>query len=283
MIAFLGTGLLGSNFVRALLQKGESVQVWNRTPAKAQALEAYGAKAFGTPGEAVRGADTIHLTLKDDASVDQVLAQASAGLKPGATIIDHTTTSMPGAIDRTRRWAEAGFPYQHAPVFMGPQNALDSTGTMLVSGDQDLIARLEPALARMTGKVLNFGPEPGRAAAMKLLGNCFLVALTAGTADTLSLAKSLDVPLADLTTLFSTWNPGALLPARLQRMSGGDFSKPSWELSMARKDTQLFLEAADRAGRHLAVIPAIAVEMDKWIARGHGGDDWTVIAKDAVS
>jgi len=52
---------------------------------------------------------------------------------------------------------------------------------------------------------------------------------------------------------------------------------------MARKDTQLFMEAARQGGTNLAVIPAIAAEMDRWIAKGHGNDDWTVIAKDAVS
>ncbi|MEJ7679273.1 MAG: NAD(P)-binding domain-containing protein [Segetibacter sp.] len=64
MKAFLGMGLLGSNFVRAMLQKGETVQVWNRTAAKAKALEAYGAKAFENANDAVQGADVIHVTLK---------------------------------------------------------------------------------------------------------------------------------------------------------------------------------------------------------------------------
>jgi len=100
------------------------------------------------------------MTLKDDATVDEVLAKAAAGLMPGATIIDHTTTSVQGAIDRTALWAQKGFTYLHAPVFMGPPNALDSTGTMLVSGDQAVIARVESALAKMTGKVLNFGHSP---------------------------------------------------------------------------------------------------------------------------
>jgi 3-hydroxyisobutyrate dehydrogenase len=40
------------------------------------------------------------------------------------------------------------------------------------------------------------------------------------------------------------------------------------------------MEAADRGGTLLAVIPAIAEEMDRWIDKGHGKDDWTVIAKD---
>lgn len=283
MVAFLGIGLLGSNFVRAMISKGASVHVWNRTLSKATALEQYGAKAFANVADAVKDADTIHITLKDDDSVNAILAMAAPGLKPGATIIDHTTTSAAGAIARTKEWKDRGFTYLHAPVFMGPQNALESTGTMLVSGDQTIIARVEPELSKMTGKVLNFGPETGRAAGMKLVGNCFLVAFTAGIADTLSLGKALDIPVSDISTLFATWNPGAMLPARLKRMTSGDYKNASWELNMARKDTRLFMEAAQVGGTKLTVIPAIATEMDRWIEKGHGNDDWTVIAKDAVS
>jgi 3-hydroxyisobutyrate dehydrogenase len=43
MKAFLGMGFLFLNFVRVILQKGEQVQIWNRTAAKASTLEAYGA------------------------------------------------------------------------------------------------------------------------------------------------------------------------------------------------------------------------------------------------
>ena len=91
MKAFLGMGLLGANFVRAMLKKGDQVQVWNRTTAKATDLEQYGARAFVHAADAVRGADVIHLTLKDDETVDEVLAAAAPGLKAGAIIIDHTT------------------------------------------------------------------------------------------------------------------------------------------------------------------------------------------------
>ncbi len=44
MKAFLGMGLLGSNFVKAMLQKGDTVRVWNRTAAKAKVLEQFGEK-----------------------------------------------------------------------------------------------------------------------------------------------------------------------------------------------------------------------------------------------
>src|SRR5665213_4212923 len=282
MKAFLGMGLLGSNFVKAMLKKGDHVQVWNRTATKATALEAFGAKAIENVVDAVKGADVVHLTLKDDDTVNDVLKKASPGLKPGAIIIDHTTTSKKGAIERTKAWKEKGFTYLHAPVFMGPKNALESTGYMLVSGDQSVINKFESGLSSMTGKLINFGPTEGKAAGMKLTGNLFLISLTAGLSDALALAKAEGIPASDVSELFTIWNPASMIPARLKTITAGDFSHPSWELKMARKDAGLMMAAAKEGNAKLTVVPAVAALMDEWIEKGHGNDDWMIIAKDSL-
>src|SRR5512138_628687 len=111
MIAFFGSGLLGSGFTRALLRRGEQVSVWNRTHARAQALEQYGAKAFTDPAEAARGATRIHLSVSDDAAVDDILARANPAAD--AVIVDHTTTSTAGTLARAERFSR----FVHAPVF----------------------------------------------------------------------------------------------------------------------------------------------------------------------
>lgn len=278
MKAFLGMGLLGSNFVKAMLRRNEKVNVWNRTYTRAAALAEFGAKPFEKVTEAVKDAEVIHLTLKDDDSVNDVLAQAEPSLNPGAIIIDHTTTSVAGTIERTKSWKEKGFIYQHAPVFMGPANALEGSGFMLVSGDQTVVEKLSNGLSVMTGKLIHFGSEPGRAAAMKLIGNCFLVGFVAALGDALGLAKSLHAPLADVDKLFLDWNPAKSLTARIDRISQDDFSKPSWELNMARKDTGLFMRGAAESGVKLEIIPAIASVMDQWIEKGFGSHDWAIIA-----
>lgn len=282
MIAFFGTGLLGSGFVRALRRRGETVHVWNRTASKARALEADGAVAFDDPADAARGAARVHVTLSDDHAVDEVLERARAGIAAEAVIVDHTTTSVHGTSARVTRWRDRGVAFQHAPVFMGPQNALESTGTMLASGAEALFRRLSPELERMTGKLVYLGPRPERAAAFKLMGNLFLMMMTAGITEMLSLAKAIGIPPAEAATLFDAFNPGTSVGLRVKRVLEGDFAHPSWELSMARKDARLMMEEAQRAGRTLAVLPALAGEMDRWIARGHGGDDWTVIAKESI-
>ncbi|MES2827227.1 MAG: NAD(P)-dependent oxidoreductase [Bacteroidota bacterium] len=282
MKAFLGTGLLGSGFVKAMLLKGDSVQVWNRTLAKAKPLEADGATVCEHVADAVKGAQFIHLTLKDDATVDEVLEAARPGFIANATIIDHTTTSVDGAIARTKKWAELGYTYLHAPVFMGPANAEQSTGSMLVSGNQSVIADLKDQLSAMTGKLINLGEAEGKAAGMKLTGNLFLIALTAGLSDALTLARASGISATEVTDLFTDWNPAASLSGRLNRMSGEDFSKPSWELDMARKDTGLMLSEAEKNGVQLTVIPAVAALMDSFIAKGLGNQDWMIIGSDKV-
>jgi 3-hydroxyisobutyrate dehydrogenase len=283
MIAFFGMGLLGSNFVRASLRRGAEVQVWNRTASRATALVSDGAKAFAEPAAAVQGAERVHLTLSDDAAVDDVLEQARPGFAPGVVIVDHTTTSPTGTRARAELWASRGVEFQHAPVFMGPQNALESTGIMLASGDPSRIARLRPELEKMTGKLVDLGPGAERAASFKLFGNLFLMFMTAGIAEVLTLAKALDVKPEDAATIFDIFNPAAAVGVRSKRMVGGDFASPSWELAMARKDARLMLEEGVRHGVPLPMLPAIAATMDRFIERGHGHDDWMVIGKDAVT
>ena len=275
-------GLLGSNFVRALRRRGEDVQVWNRTFDKARALEADGARAFADAAEAVRGATRIHVTLSDDAAVDAVLEAARPGLAAGTVIVDHSTTTTNGVLDRIERWRKRDITYIHAPVFMGPQNARESTGLMLISGPRTIVEPLSHALSAMTGKLVDLGERPDAAAAFKLLGNCFLMCFTVGIAEMLALGKALGIAPEHATSLFDHFNPGTTIAARAKRMTDGAFAEPSWGLATARKDARIMIDAASHAGVSLALIPAIAARMDTVIAEGHGHEDWTVLAKDAV-
>jgi 3-hydroxyisobutyrate dehydrogenase len=282
MIAFLGMGLLGSNFVRALRRRGQDVQVWNRSHDKAQALAADGAVPCQDVLAAVKGASHVHMALSDDAAVDQVLEAALPGVAAGTVIIDHTTTLASGIVARAARVASKGAVFQHAPVFMGPKNALDGTGIMMCSGDRARFDALEPHLGPMTGKLMYLGPLPERAAGMKLVGNLFLVSMMNSVFDMLGLAKALGIPATEASTLFEFFNPAAMLPARTQSVLKANFSQASWELAMARKDVRLMLEEARRGDVALTLTPAIAALMDAWIEKGHAHDDWSVIASDVV-
>lgn len=272
-IAFLGTGLMGTGFVRRLMSVGHSVNVWNRTAARTATLKSEGASAFVDAADAVRGVDRIHLSLSDDGSVDAVLEPLAGLIAPSTWIIDHTTTATTPTAARAARWIARGRRFVHAPVFMAPVNCQDGTGLMLVSGDKTACAEIRPMLERMTGKVVWMGEAPERAASFKLFGNLTLIGMSGVLGDVARLAHSVGIPPAEAMQLFASFNPGAMLPARAARIVNGDYSKPSFEVAMARKDAVLMVEEAKRHGVDLAVMPAVIALFDAAIARGEGALD----------
>lgn len=277
MIAWLGTGLLGASFTRKLLERGETVQVWNRSPEKARALEADGAKAFASAADAVRGASQIHLTLSDDAAVDSVLEPLADVILPTAVIFDHTTTAPTPTGERVERWRNRGRTFVHAPVFMGPSHARNAQGLMLLSGDPAIRERVTPMLAPMTGKIVDLGDDPARAAAFKLFGNMMLLIISGGLADVYKLSRSLGIDPKDAAKLFDEFNPGNAVPIRGKAMAEGTFTPVSFELAMARKDLRLMVEEAARHGATLDVVPAVGALQDRYLAAGLGDADSSII------
>lgn len=278
-VAFLGTGLLGAGMVERMLAQGDAVTVWNRTAAKLQPLQAAGALVAGAAGDSVAAADRVHLALPDDAVVDLILAEVTPRLRPGAIVVDHSTTSPAGTSGRAARLAQAGVRFVHAPVFMSPQMCRDGKGLMMVSGPAANFEAAQPALARMTGDVWYLGERSDLAAAYKLFGNAMILTINAGMTDVLAMAGNLGVPGGDAIGLFARFNTSGAIPARGQKMVAGDFS-PTFELAMARKDVRLMLESA--GDLPLIVLPALAARMDEMIAAGHGKDDVAAIAAPIV-
>lgn len=282
MIAFLGTGLMGSGFVQAFLARGEGVTVWNRTRSKAEALADAGARVADSPADAVRGVQRVHMSLLDDRAVDDVLEQLLPALEPGAIIIDHSTTAPQPTAARAARLATAGVRFLHAPVFMGPGNAREGTGLMLVAGAQSLFDGVRAELERMTGTVRYMGERSDLAAAFKLFGNMMIMFVVSGLADLYALGRGLGIDPRDAYTLFRDFNPSAQVTGRGKRMAEGDFVPPMFELSAARKDIRLMLESADASGAALHVLPAIAKRFDEIIAAGFGDDDLAAVATPEV-
>ena len=278
-ITFLGTGLLGSAFAQAAAQRGDTVTAWNRTPAKAEALTEFGVRALTALPDAVRGATRVHLVLKDDAVVEEVIAACRAGLSPEAVLIDHSTTLPAATAQRAARLRAEGVQYLHCPVFMGPAAARSAQGSMLVAGPRDLYDAVAPELARMTGKLQYVGERSDLAAAMKLQGNAMIIGLAAVMADVLTLAQASDMPGQDAIALLGLLDLNAMVKGRGMSMANGDFAA-SFELTMARKDVGLMLAAT--ADRPMAALPAVAARMDQLIAAGYGADDACVLGVDAV-
>lgn len=278
-ITILGTGLLGAAFAEAAAKRGDTVTVWNRSPEKAQALTAFGLKVAATAAEAVRGATRVHLILKDDAVVDEVIEAARPGLAADAVLIDHSTTLPRLTAERAARLQAEGLRYLHCPVFMGPAAARQAQGTMLAAGSQALFDEVKNELAKMTGRLEYLGERPDLGAVNKLLGNTMLIGSWAVLADVLTVAKAGGVAPEEAIRMLGVLDFNNVVALRGGNMARGNFA-PSFELSMARKDIGLMLDAT--GGMPLSTLRSIADRMDQLIAAGHGSDDASVLGIDAV-
>jgi 3-hydroxyisobutyrate dehydrogenase len=275
-LALLGTGLLGSGMVRRFLKKGARVTVWNRSADKARALEKDGAAVATSAADAVKGADHIHVVLSDDRVVDGVLEQVLPALKPGAIVIDHSTTLPEETKRRADRMRAKAIRFLHAPVFMSPQMATDGVGLMLVSGPQTELDDVKAELDGMTGEVWYLGERPDLAANYKLFGNCMLFAISGGLADVIAMARANGVDAVEAMSVFTKFQAGNIINARGPRMARGETAPPMFTIEMARKDVRLMTDAAK--GQSLVVLPCIAKRMDDLIASGSGEFDITAIA-----
>ena len=278
-IAFLGTGLLGAAFAEAAAARGDSVTVWNRSSDKARALVAFGVSVAETPAQAVRDCLRVHLVLKDDDVVEEVVAAARPGLAANAIIIDHTTTSPKRTAARAAQFAAQGLKYLHCPVFMGPPAARKAMGSMMVSGPQALFDEVMAELAKMTGRLEYYGARSDLAAVKKLCGNAAIIGVSALLADILTIAQASGVSGEDAISALGLFDINGTISGRGMNMAKGNFA-PTFELAMARKDVRLMTETA--GARPLAALPAIGARMDQLIAAGHGAQDCSVFGIDAV-
>ncbi|MCB9779851.1 MAG: NAD(P)-dependent oxidoreductase [Alphaproteobacteria bacterium] len=276
-IAVLGTGLLGAGFALQLLDQGHTVHVWNRTAAKTAPLVEAGAQAFDDPAAAVAGADRVHLVLTDDAVVEQVVAAARAGLSPDTWVVDHSTCLPAATAARTARLRADGVRYVHAPVFMSPRDSRGATGLMLLAASQADADALTPALSTMTGKVWHVGERPDLAAVHKLNGNGMLVGMAGIMGDLFTIGAQHDLDPDQVLALFDVFRAGGALGFIGKRVANAEQMDASFELTMARKDVRLMIEAAG-GPEGLSVLPGVADAMDAGIAAGKGSKDFAVFA-----
>lgn len=277
---FLGTGLLGSGFVKRFLDAGETPRVWNRSMAKAQSLVDAGAVGIATLEAAVDGAERIHICVTADAAVDSILETIAPKLVPGAIVLDHSTT-LPNTTSKRAAWcAENNVTFLHCPVFMSPAVAAAGQGTMIAAGPKTVFDTVKDEIEPMSAKLMFVGERSDLAAAFKIVGNGFSLCMLAGLNDVFSVADGAGIAPNEVIDFLLEFDNRYMISGRGRNMANGKFD-PSWALSMARKDVGLMLDTA--SGDPMVALPALAKHMDATAAEGHGDADVGVIAHQTIA
>src|ERR1700756_3645500 len=95
-VGFIGLGHMGAAMAGNLIRAGHEVMVYNRTPEKARALVAAGARTARMVSEASQG-DAVMTMLANDAAVETLVLGREGvvtSLRPGALHVSSSTISV---------------------------------------------------------------------------------------------------------------------------------------------------------------------------------------------
>lgn len=272
-VAVLGTGTIGAPVARNLALKGFKVRVWNRTAAKAMALEQPGLEACASVAEAVHGAAAIVTVLNDG---DSVLSAMEAGIghfEPGAAWVQLSTVGVVASERLGQFAARHGLVCFDAPVQGTRQPAELGQLIVLASGPQTQRGVVQPIFDAIGKRTVWVSEELGQSSRLKLALNNWVFALTHGLAESLALAKGLGVDPA-LVVDVVTGGPMdcGYFQLKSAAMLGGDFT-PSFSVRNAVKDGRLIADAASDLGILVDVAEAGLQRFERVQAAGHGDKD----------
>ncbi len=149
-ISILGLGPMGSALCRALIERGRKVTVWNRSPAKAEALVKLGADSAVSVAAAVR-ASPVTLVCVDNYQTTRALVQAHDVVSqlPGHIVVELTTGTPKDAREAEPWFIKHGARYLDGAILCGTPAIGTARGLLLYSGDREAFERCRPLLTAL--------------------------------------------------------------------------------------------------------------------------------------
>jgi 3-hydroxyisobutyrate dehydrogenase-like beta-hydroxyacid dehydrogenase len=190
-LGFIGLGVMGSQMVNRLLDKGHTVTGYNRTRSKAQWLVDRGMKWGETP-RAVTSAADFTFSMVTNAEALKSLAEGPdgylAGLTPGKVIIDMSTVSPTTSRAFAAKVREKGADMVDSPVSGSVITLQEGKLSVMVGGRRETFDRVLPLLLDVGPKVSYVG-DNGLALAMKIAINLSLAVQMLAFAEGVLLAE----------------------------------------------------------------------------------------------
>ncbi len=249
-LSFIGLGIMGGPMAGHLLTAGHPLVVHTRTQSRANELLTRGATWAPTPADAASGADVIFLCLPDTPDVEAVLLGDQGvidGAKAGAIVVDHSTISPASTREMAEKLRGREITLLDAPISGGDVGAKNATLSIMVGGDTQPFAMVEPLL-RLMGKTITHCGDSGTGQLTKLVNQILVTVTNLATCEALNFANKNGLDLAKTITALAGGAAGSWQWANLgPRMIKNDFA-PGFTIDLQQKDLRLVLEAAQTSG-----------------------------------
>ena len=175
-LGFVGLGVMGSQMVSRLLDKGHTVTGYNRTRGKADWLLKKGMKWADSPREVAAAADVTFSMVTNTKALMSVMEGPDgilAGVAKGKTLVDMSTISPEVSRSLAAKARDKGADLVDAPVSGSVITLQEGKLSVMVGGRKETFERVKPLLLDIGPKVTHVG-DNGLALAMKIAVNLSL-------------------------------------------------------------------------------------------------------------
>ena len=249
-VGFIGLGVMGEPMAQNLLRAETPLLVWNRTLAKARALEAAGAEVARDTAAVFARSEMVILVVTNGEAADKVMERgtpAFAARVSGRTIV-HISNTTPGySRDLESDVRAAGGRYVEAPVLGSRVPAEAGELVAMLAGDPDVVETVRPLLAPMCREMVFCGSVPS-GQVMKLSTNVYLAAVLAGLAEAVQFARQYGLAMDKFVQILGASQMASpILRVKAPKMADEDFSVQG-SIALLRTSTELTTAAAAAAG-----------------------------------
>lgn len=280
-VGFAGMGTMGAAMAANLARAGARLTVWNRTPGRATSVLTLGATEAPTPAALAADAEVVVLCLSDTPDVEAVLfgpAGIADGVRSGSLVIDCSTISPKASVGFAERLAALGVGFVDAPVSGGSEGAQKGTLTIMCGGPESDVERARPVLAAMGKTITRMGPV-GAGQATKAVNQVILAGTYLGVAEGIVLAIKAGLDPETVVEALAGGAAGSwVLQNRSGRMIADDYPL-GFRIALHRKDLAIALQLAREVGAALPVAGMAEQIENGLIAKGHGDDDNSALAR----
>ena len=190
-IGLIGCGRMGGAMAARLAETGAGPMCWDADEAARGRMSTSGGTVANSLAEAA-ATDLLILSLPNANAVRTAMKDAAPALKPGAIVLDTTTSEPATSREMAAMGAATGWTFLDAPVSGGPTGARAGSMTMLIGGDEAALASIRPTLDRLTAKIVHVG-GPGAGHAAKIANNMLCAANLSLVAEAVRLAEAAGV------------------------------------------------------------------------------------------
>ena len=264
-IGWIGTGVMGSSMCGHLISAGFAATVYSRTKQKAEVLIGKGAMWAGSPKEVAQNSDVIFSIVGFPTDVREVMLGdngALAGAKAGSVLVD-MTTSQPSLAVEIYEAAKAKSVYSvDAPVSGGDIGARNAALSIMIGGDTNIAAALQPLWEAM-GKTIVHQGGAGAGQHTKMVNQILIATGMIGVCEALLYGHKAGLDLPTVLKSVSSGAAGSWSLSNLgPRVIDNNFD-PGFFVEHFIKDMGIALEESRRMGLSM---PGLALAQQLYLA-----------------